>query len=403
MDIKPLHTVVPFAFAIALTVGSASSAGPVSLEKTLEYEHFLKVDAQEYARHHGVGVDEALRRLNLQAGTAELIESLRSAYRDRVAGIYVEYAPAPRVVVRLAGAAPVSPRLVAVGADMVAVDFQSGAAHTQRELQGIVDRNIGALKSRLPGLQGLYADEKTGDVVLYVTGEAADASARQAAASALLGVPARIKTLPAPVVEQAVRGSGHLTTCTGGFVVKHTATGNTGLATAAHCGNSQSYTGLDGATSTMTFQSESYTASDDAQWHTTSAADEPKFYASATSLRTLTGRRTQASTAVGNNICHYGKTTGYSCGDVVSTSYSNVTCGATTCASTYIALEPPASGTGLACAGGDSGGPWFISTVATGLHKAGSSTGTGIGQCALAVYTSTDRISALGLQLVYGP
>ncbi|MEE7560918.1 hypothetical protein HH299_15365, partial [Xanthomonas sp. Kuri4-2] len=215
------------------------------------------------------------------------------------------------------------------------------------------------------------------------------------------------RVLPAPLLPQ-VRGSGRIDggNCTGAFVVQRTGTTTTGLLSAGHCPNTNSsYADVNGTAAALTYQAESYNASNDAQWYTTSTSNQPMFYASSTALRTLTGRRTQASTAVGNNVCHYGSTTGYSCGDVIATDYQPTayTCNGQTCAATYIALGPPATGTGLACAGGDSGGPWFISTVAAGIHSAGASSGTGIGSCQLAIYTSTDRISTLGLQLLYGP
>lgn len=69
-----------------------------------------------------------------------------------------------------------------------------------------------------------------------------------------------------------------------------------------------------------------------------------------------------------------------------------------TCASTYISV----SGTSLACGAGDSGGPWFASQTAFGVHNGGASSGTAPGQCARAIYMSTDRISDMGLSLFYG-
>ncbi|WP_171550961.1 trypsin-like serine protease [Acinetobacter sp. Ac_5812] len=50
---------------------------------------------------------------------------------------------------------------------------------------------------------------------------------------------------------------------------------------------------------------------------------------------------------------------------------------------------------------GDSGGPWFISTVAVGIHSMGASRGNSIGQCDLAIYMSTDRLNAINVQLLY--
>ncbi len=41
-----------------------------------------------------------------------------------------------------------------------------------------------------------------------------------------------------------------------------------------------------------------------------------KFRVGETTTRTLTGRRTLGKTTVGDQVCHYGHSTGYSCGVV---------------------------------------------------------------------------------------
>ncbi len=167
--------------------------------------------------------------------------------------------------------------------------------------------------------------------------------------------------------------------------------------TAGHCGNTETYTDFDGTVTTSTFQSETFDADQDFQWHTTPQTEVPEFYADlVTSARVLTGRRLRSSTAVGNTTCHRGATSGYSCGSVQSTTYQPTYAGACngfTCTSTYISV----TGTGLTCAGGDSGGPWFNGQTAFGIHKAGNT------PCTLAVYTSTDYLSGTGVSLVFGP
>lgn len=390
--------------ALAGSVAAYAANGPNT------YEQALQEDAQHYAQVYGISADDGLRRLKLQAAASDmLIAQLREQYKDRLAGIYIEHSPVDRVVVRLKGAAPVERQTLAVEGDALNVDFQPGAAHTQAELETAIAKNLDALKSAFPTLQGTYTDDRTGEVVLHVLdGD----SAKLASASRLLGVPARIDALPVPLEPQAVTGGGSLAMgCTTGFVAKQTTGTTRSVTTAAHCGTGNTtFTGVDGSTAALTYQARSWTASNDVQRYTSTTTMEPKFYANSTTTpRTLTGRRTQASTSVGNNICHRGATTGYSCGDVIATNYqpTSYTCGPSSapvaCAATWVALGPPSSGTGLACAGGDSGGPWFISTVAAGIHSAGASSGTAIGQCSLAVYMSTDRISSLGLQLLYGP
>ena len=59
------------------------------------------------------------------------------------------------------------------------------------------------------------------------------------------------------------------------------------------------------------------------------------------------------------------------------------------------------TGAALECYPGDSGGPWFASTVAFGIYMAQISSGTAAGQCTEAVYMTTDTISS-GWALLYG-
>ncbi|NOT87794.1 MAG: hypothetical protein HOP03_06395 [Lysobacter sp.] len=392
----------------AVAVVLATCAATLTPSLAGEPEAPLIKDAAFHAANRGLSLESSLNRLKKESEIAGLIAQLRDAYKDRLAGLYIEHDPVFRIVMRLKSDQIESSRLFDAGTQKVMVEFIPNSKYTQAELRAALDKNLEKIKSAVPTLQGTYTDVKTGEVVLDVFGTEYETQRVQQAVGHLLDIPFRVRLIPAPLVQHAVRGSGLINggTCTTTFVVKKTTGTTTGVLTAGHCANGNvSYTGLDSATASLTYQAQAYNASNDAQWYTTNATNEPKFYASATNLRTLTGRRTQASTAVGNNICHYGVASGYSCGDVFATDYqpTSYTCNGATCTATYIAVISPASGTGLACAGGDSGGPWFIGSVAAGIHSSGASSGPGIGQCLLAVYTSTDRISALGLQLMYGP
>jgi len=133
---------------------------------------------------------------------------------------------------------------------------------------------------------------------------------------------------------------------------------------------------------------------------------KPEFYAeSDINPRTLIGKKSQSATKKGDKVCHRGKTTGYSCGIIYQIDYVPDVCGgASNCSATWVAVDTPPIGASyyLACAAGDSGGPWFSGGLALGImHSASSFDELGI--CLRAVYMSTDRLNALGLELLYGP
>ena len=73
----------------------------------------LAQDAGEYARAHGVGLDEAIGRLRAQEASVPETDRIAALYRDRLAGISIEHAPRYRIVVLLTGDARAVAEVVA--------------------------------------------------------------------------------------------------------------------------------------------------------------------------------------------------------------------------------------------------------------------------------------------------
>jgi hypothetical protein len=154
---------------------------------------------------------------------------------------------------------------------------------------------------------------------------------------------------PTGAGQDLIYGGGSLTSCTAGFSV--TASGfPSGLITAGHCPNSQTY--LTGGSVPLSFRTAS--ASRDVQWHSSSTAAPAQFFVGPSSLRNVTGK---ANPVVGQTLCKYGKTTGYTCD---STYIDNQ------CRDTYCDMMTMVN---RQASGGDSGGPWFWSNTAYGVHS----------------------------------
>ena len=375
----------------------------------------IAIDAQWYARDQGVSQEEAVRRLRIQRDMGPLIEQLRSLHQLRLAGVVVDHKPGYRLRIRLTGDLPVPSQTLAVGGSQLPVVFETGAKATHQALISALAANLPALATMFPTLDGVGIDQSTSEIVLTVY--AADAAAAAAAtgklsqAQSLLGQPSRIETTDVREQLLDVRGGSRLSqsggtgNCTSGFVVKNTA-GTTGVATAGHCEGITLYYNPNGTTISIPIvaSSEVVDADQDVEVHTSSYVERPEFYADTmTTARVLTGRRYRSSTAYNDNVCHRGITTGYSCGYVQQTDYApNPTdptfCGGVACAAVYVRV----TGSQLACAGGDSGGSVFASTVAFGLLKTGAYSGTAPGQCTRMTYMSTDTLSS-GWSLLYGP
>ena len=151
-------------------------------------------------------------------------------------------------------------------------------------------------------------------------------------------------------------GGLSITGCTSGFTVRNSA-GTRGVSTAGHCGNSQTLSGV-----ALTFRGESYSGSYDVQWHNASGHTYTNTIKVSTSTRAITGTRARSSQTVGSQVCKQGRTTGYTCGTISTTTY----CASGAC--TWVRVA--GNGTNLS-EGGDSGGPWFSGNTAYGSHTYG--------------------------------
>lgn len=169
--------------------------------------------------------------------------------------------------------------------------------------------------------------------------------------------------------EVTIYGGLSVSTCTAGFSVQSTS-GLTGVTTAAHCGNSQSITDPLGATYALTFQAEKYGSGYDWQWHTLAGATVTNTIKDGNSTtRSITGQLLWASQNVGDAVCKFGKSSGYTCGQVTDKNYCFTQSDGTT-GCHFIKVESVPAGNALS-APGDSGGPWFSGNTARGSHSLG--------------------------------
>jgi len=414
---------------IALGLGMAVSAGAQTAQEVERVkQEALNRDAEFISRHSGLPYEDVQRQLRLQAANGSLISGLREEFKDRFAGIYAEHYPIDRIVVRLTGDAPVVSRKLQFGNDPLVVDFIVAQAYSLVELVNAIVEKSTALKKHFPQLQGLSADERTGEVVLDILPPGKDPEAiekMRSIAQEILQVPARINSASSePLKLQAsiiAGGALPLIQCTAGFAVRNIINNTKGIVTADHCGPGNTpYVGYGNNSGTvfMDEQSGKKTASEDMRWYKPfswgfySHYVDPSIYGESTdTLIPVTGKKIQAETAIGQRVCHRGITTGYSCGNVESLNHqpTGYQCGPdanpVTCLPIWIKVVPPSviSTPGLACAGGDSGGPVFAGTLAVGIHIAGASYGNETGECVYMVYMSTDRIIGLGIDLLYWP
>jgi streptogrisin C len=148
--------------------------------------------------------------------------------------------------------------------------------------------------------------------------------------------------------------------CTGGFLV-----GNSiawGISTTAHCmDTSVAYNGVQYSGN---FYVLSPSEGDVAWWELPGARPNIAMFQSAPGIFTqVTG---QGNPAKGTAVCHFGITSGKACSTVLLERVS--VNGFETVTNTYKSLGAMWVTTQNVSAGGDSGGPWYSSSIARGIH-----------------------------------
>lgn len=403
-----LKTSAAFFFAIAVQSAATAqdSAGPDESIPLQTADQALAADAASSARIHNIPVEEAAKRLRLRQEADDQLARIRAGLSARYAGGYVTHSPQYGVVIRLTGTEALANQSLALPSGAFQVRYETGAAATLDTLARTISAKLPALKLALPDLQGAHVDERTGEIVLkvYAVGAAVAAvTARTAEMATLVGQPVRIEVVDAPARLTNIRGGTKVfegtSYCTGAFVGQ-TSTSRV-LLTAGHCNNNLTFQGNDGVTNyAMTYVTGIFDADQDVQYHRSATAMLPEFWADANVRRVLTGRRLRSSTFVGDEFCHHGKKTGYSCGLVTTTTHAPSfagACGGQTCAPVWINLEGPT----LRCYPGDSGGPVFVSTVAAGIQSSASYYEGDPSRCGYMTYMTTDTLPS-GVSLLYG-
>jgi hypothetical protein len=307
-------------------------------------------DAAFYADKFGVSLHEAGRQLQLQEAVDALNARLTEEQAATFAGLSIEHSPRFHVVARFTrkGEETIRPYLSPALAEVVRVEQ---ARFTLQQLE----RRLEASYNRVRGAgipSAGQVDVRANRAEVHVL------RGRAAAARAVLGEgdASVVEVDHLPQEEIAMYGGLAISTCTTGFTV-YNSSGTRGVSTSGHCGNSQSLSGYS-----LTFRGEAYSGSYDIQWHNASGHTWPNTIKVGSGTRSITGTRSRANQTVGSQVCKQGKTTGYTCGTISTTSY----CASGAC--TWVRVA--GNGTNLS-EGGDSGGPWFSGNTAYGSHTYG--------------------------------
>lgn len=364
------------ALAVSPALGTAASPGAPT---TAQIQ-----DAQTYASHFHVDVNEALRRLDLQREIGVLDDQLRREEAGSYAGLWIEHEPSFRIVVRFTGAqaesrlqsrltgGPLASLVELRRARLSLAELsvqQHAALEAARAVNTPVDSKLNLFENRV--------EVSTTD----------PAALEEMLANSLLELPEAVQVqstrhLAAPAV---LRGGELGSGCTGGFTVRAN-NGRVGISTAAHCPNDQVYHGLF-----FPLTQEYFSGPVDAQWHSACGIDDvTNEFETGFGPRACTAARARAQVPVGSFVCKFGWTTFATCGTITSNEFApsyvpNAT-------ESYVVVtndQIPA-----VVQPGDSGGPWFSGNDALGITS-GYFIETGE-----AIYMPIDDLAFLGVYVL---
>ncbi len=140
------------------------------------------------------GTPEKAKLLRVQYDADAIVRQLRDTYAARLAGLFWKQAEGEesRLVVRLTGDEPVENERMTVCGEPLTVEFVAGQMYTREELQKLHSDNLKWFRGKFRGLQGTYADERTGEIVLEIytpEAEGADVEAAKREAESRLDAP----------------------------------------------------------------------------------------------------------------------------------------------------------------------------------------------------------------------
>jgi hypothetical protein len=312
----------------------------------------------------GIAVEQEIEYLQRQPDVGRLNAALTQD-ETRFGGLFVEYQPAYQITVlaEVGHEKEISQAVLALAPELNQYVKVVGTGLTQNAL---LDARELVLEASADLVTSLSSDLSKGIVVITgVNQEDVDE------------ISAKVSTLELPIPRDNViveiggaiddvdsygglnldSGSG---TCTTGFSVSQIDGGVDGVATAAHCPNNSSLNGVDLSSS---FVDGMWGGIHDVQWYKTPGMDDVNKVKDASGTRQITSRASNTALFNGFNVCHYGRTTTYGCGIVIDPTYQPG-CGDGHCYDATFARVGFDH-----TSGGDSGGPWFISQKAVGVHK----------------------------------
>ncbi len=377
-----LALLVGVVFVVVNAQGEDNNAKPVkepNITIQLNDTAALLYDAQMYASHMNVSIEEAVRRFKLQ-NIPVPEEELRTKESETFAGLWIEHTPKFKYVVLFTrdGEETIKPYLKKYLEFAELVEVRNTAKVSLDNLRRAHDDILSSIStSNISMNSNINVFENC--IEFYVkTGDYDRLENALQKTKIYDNVKDEVKIIQVEALAEDyvnIYGGLPLSTCTSGFAVKKWNWWGwiKGITTAGHCSNNQSYNGNN-----LPFKSENWAGSYDIQWHTAPGYTviNKIQVQSGGSTRTITAKKSRNNQNIGEYVCKYGKNTNYTCGYICSKNFNPQT--QQNNVPTFILVNNTANWPVLA-GPGDSGGPWFNTNTAYGTLKGGFTSGPNAG------------------------
>lgn len=346
------------------TVEGSDASGPHDGQGDSSSVSTVDLESMAYAEQFGVTLDETSKRFQRREAMQALIaEALKY---DPSADIWFEV-DQERQTLNIRSDDKDVARGLALEQD-VNVHQEPSVGDS---LTAYVDGSTTQWMQEFPNIMGISSDVRDASIYFdvwdssYVEGSVLSGDALGRYSELAVGAPYRISV----VIQDrpsgdSNRGGLRMSTCTTGFSA-YNSSYSRGLLTAAHCGYQDWYANGSSTANASTLRASNWGANADIQFRSISVITHADYWTGAAYVP-VNGTRTVYP---GDYTCGRGKSSGFRCGIISSTTYKPTwsgACNGVVCNSVFVSVP-------VGQTGGDSGGPWFSAGYAHGIHKGGSS------------------------------
>ena len=395
-----------FVLFALIAVGIFYVAVPASGQATNPDQQYpdTKIVAEAYSKRFSVSIDEAYRRLELQNSFPDLEPQLLSKEEATFGGLWIQHEPEYKIVVAFThdGDKTITKYNDFIPAKIAPYIEVRTVNKSLNEL--LADQKMLTESLRQQGILTESSVDVFSNCVSIDITKGDESKFKSAEQKGDLIIPDNLKiNIVNGLMILNTNIYGGLTLYdtygnvnrTAGFAVKNSA-GTKGIVTCYH-----NPTEFFFNSTWLPRQSYSYGGSCDCSWHTCpgfTVQNKIKIDNSGTT-RDITGVQLRASQTLGTIVSKYGIGTGYSYGQLISKTFQPTSDVVPNATATWMEVQsvtnPPARIAGPY----DSGGPWYSSYQAYGIHNSCNDADGGT----LAVYMAVDYLSNIGVSVMTAP